>query len=144
MSSQPASDFQLVDDLFKRIADKKDAVGEDGLTTSERVVYFTWGALGILENGSFQYFFENNMNAEAVAKSLDLLGLTTLACAVREANDKISEGRSNSWEQKLGFLRENEAFFDSLAQHVVQCGSEIERKLAIYIPSHAAFFSKGN
>jgi hypothetical protein len=142
-SAGDQSDFQLVDAVFNRLADKKNISGVHSLTRPERIVYFTWAALGLLENGSFQYFFENEMDAKAVAESFSLLGLSSLADLVQDANEKFSElGHSNHWDEKLQSLEQNEAFFDSLARQIVQSSKDIEGKLGAYIRSKPNFFQR--
>ena len=73
--------FDLVDGLFCKLHDKVQPMGVASLSAEERVVYFAWAALGVLGNGSFQYFFENNLDANATAQSFQEV-LRRIECQV--------------------------------------------------------------
>lgn len=140
-STVHTSDFEVVDTLFDRISEKKSTLGIASLTPPERVVYFIWSALGIIENGSFQYLFENDVDIEAVAESLAELGLDSTARSFREAKKiLISGGHLQGWSEKLRFLQQHESALDSLACGVIQRRKEIEAILATYIRSHGNVF----
>jgi hypothetical protein len=136
-----ANDFDLVDEVFGRISDTVKAEGIGRLTAPEQLVYNVWGGLGILENGSFQYFFENGMDAAAVGKAIDTLGLSAVGDIFREAKQFLSKGcPQKQWAEQLRFLKENESKFDSLAKNVLKHNKDIEASVAVYIRSNGQSF----
>jgi len=130
------SDFDLIEDVFIRVAGKEKTLGVSALAPNERVVYFIWSALGILGNGSFQYFYETGMSEQEVAVSLETLDLKQPARYFREASQMISQGGwVRDWNEKLQCLKMHEADFDLLAQEILYSEAEIEQRLANYIRS---------
>jgi hypothetical protein len=133
----------LIDNLFGRLVDKKREEGIERLSEHERVIYDTWGALGLLGNGSFQYFFENDMDANAVAESFDRLGLPSVAACFRAAKERFPKAiDKGNWNQMLAFMQNHEGEFDSLAAQVLQQQNEIQASLAAYIRSRPQFFDE--
>src|SRR5438094_717933 len=131
------SSFDLVDGVFCKLDDKVKATGGESLTTEERVVYFIWAALGLLENGSFQYFFENDMDAEKTAASFQELGLQDPAECFRLAQSLLpSEYRGADWNRKLELLQAHETALDTVAEKVLAHNKEAETRLAEFISAH--------
>lgn len=126
--------FALVDGLFCKLDDKVQSMGVASLSAEERVVYFTWAALGVVGNGSFQYFFENKMDANATAQSFQEIGLTVTAECFRLAKSFLPEEYDSAdWNRQLRLLQEHEASFDALAQKVLADRKQTEARLADYI-----------
>jgi len=129
------NDFDLIERAFIQVAEKKKKFGIAALSPHEQTVYFVWAALGILENGSFQYFYENGMRGDEVANSLDVLDLKPIAKHFRRADQILSEGSTENWKEQLAYLEMRESEFDLLAREILRDESEIEKKLATYIRS---------
>jgi hypothetical protein len=139
-----SDDFDLIDNVCGRLIDKEREEGISRLSEHERMVCDIWGALGLLENGSFQYFFENDMDADAVANSFDRLGFPAVAACVRAAKERFpKEIEKGNWNQMLAFMQDHEEEFDSLAAQVLQQQNEIQASLAAYIRSRPEFFVGG-
>jgi DNA-binding MurR/RpiR family transcriptional regulator len=131
------SSYDLVNLVSSKIEDKVAARGIESLTAEERIVYFIWRALGIIENGSFQYFFENEMDADATAESYQQLGLPTTAEFFRLAQSLLpSEYFQADWNRQLELLQEREASLDALAKRVLAGTKEAEDRLADYVLTH--------
>lgn len=131
------SRFALVDGVFCTLDDKVQATGFNILSTEESVVYLIWEALGILQNGSFQYFFENNMDADGVAKSFLKLRMPVVAeCFCLAKNALPTEYSDLEWKQQLKYLQKLDSYFDTLAQSVLAESNRIERLLAEYISTY--------
>jgi hypothetical protein len=130
--------FDLVDSVFNKLADKVSQNGEQSLSEEERVVFHIWNALGIIENGSFQYFIENDLNAAAVAACFDELGIPLGAAIFREADRLLARSAlSEEWSEQLKMLQKEESVLDAFAQQILQMNNEIEERLSKYIGSHA-------
>src|SRR5438552_2724729 len=115
-SPSEKSRFDLIDRVFCKLDDKVKATGVGSLTADESVVYYVWAGLGVLGNGSFQYFFENKMDAGATAASFQELGMSTPAECFRLAESLLPSGYFHAdWNHQLELLRGHEASLDSLA-----------------------------
>ena len=132
------SSFNLVDRVFCTIDEKVSAGSVNSLTAEQAVIYHVWGALGILENGSFQYFFENGIDAGATAASFERLGLSDAAECFRLARSLLpSEYWGADWSRQLQMLQQRETSLDTLAQRVIADSKRIESRLAGYIMADA-------
>ena len=85
------SNYDLVDRAVSRIEEKAEARGVHSLTPEEAVPYHIWGGLGIIGNGSFQFFFENKMDPEATAQAYERLGLPAVAECFRLAHSLLPD-----------------------------------------------------
>jgi hypothetical protein len=126
--------FGVVDGLFCKLDDRVQTEGVTSLSAEERIVYFTWAALGVLGNGSFQYFFESQMDVQAAAQSFQGLGLPDAAECFHLAHSLLPDGfDSADWGRQLIMLKEHEASLDALAQRVLADSKDAEARLADYI-----------
>jgi hypothetical protein len=113
------ANFDLINRVFCKLDDKVNAKGPSLLLEEEKAVYFIWAALGILGNGSFSYFFENGMDTEATASSLEKLGLPRSAECFRLAESLLpAEYFAADWEQQRAMLAAQESALDILASVV--------------------------
>lgn len=136
-SASEKRNFELVDKVFGPIDDKASSIGVQALSLDEKVVYFIWAALGLIENGSFQYFFENQMDPDATAKAYDQLGLPAVAECFRLAQSLLPDEYCRlDWNRQLQILQEKEASLDVLAKRVLAETIETENRLAKFILSH--------
>jgi hypothetical protein len=71
----PTEDFDAIDAVFLRLADRKELRGANSITDIERVVLLVWHASGIIGNGGFQYFFECALSLLATAEAFDRIGV---------------------------------------------------------------------
>jgi hypothetical protein len=131
--------FDLVDRAFLVIADKEQRDGVSGLSPDEKVVYLIWTALGLIENGSFQYLFENNLTARTIADALAEVGLFESSRCFLLARDLLpADFETLDWPEQQAILERHEGKLDDLARQVVAGSFETEKRLANFIRSRPA------
>src|SRR4051812_20518999 len=139
------SGFETVDQVFCSISDKVNLLGQDAVLPEERNVYFAWAALGLIENGSFNYFFENRMKAEDTAHAFEELGLDSLAECFRLAASLLPSNFNNlDNEQQREFLTQFEEALDQLAMKIVEEGNKGESKIVEYISERKSLLAHLN
>jgi len=78
------------------------------LTKEENVVLLVWHASGIIENGGFHYFFEQELNAEAVATAYETIGCDKAAELLRLGLSLFPNAvLPASWEERVKFMDQN-------------------------------------
>ena len=138
----PASDFDLVNSLFCKLVDKKEKLGEHALTTEEQAVFLIWHASGIIENGGFQYFFEQELDAEAVASAYEEIGCDKCAELLRLALSLFpSRILEAGWRERIKFVEDNHEAFGKLSSAFWKADKETESRLAEYVRRHVAEIS---
>lgn len=136
------SDFDFIDDIFCKVIDKKEKHGLTSLSREEEVVLLIWHASGILGNGGFQYFFEQELDAEAVAKACETIGFSKPAELFRLALSVFPNGLPHkNWDERIKFVQENEQMFGNLSNGFLETDKEMEKHLAKYIRGHLDKFS---
>ena len=137
MSSLPKmqkSEFDFVNGLFLRIAEKKKKNGYDSLTAEERVVFLVWDASGIIENGGLQYFYEQEFDAEAVAAAYEKIGCQKCAELLKLSFSLFPPSvLQGSWSDRVAFVERNSEMFDNLSNAFWEADEEMEKRLADYI-----------
>jgi hypothetical protein len=128
--------FSIVDRAFCAIDEKVNKCGVEALTPEERVVHTIWGVLGILENGSFGYFFENGLRMGAAIEAFERLGLSKTAEYFRLAESLLPE--NCSYDQLKQQADQHEAALDTLAMQIVRDGADAQRRLFQLIVSTEA------
>ncbi len=128
------SNFDLIDNVFCAIDDKVNAHGLNSLIPEEKNVYSIWSALGVLENGSFQYFYETQLNTLSTAQSFEDLGLPTSAECFRLAQSLLpADYFLLNWTQQLEILKQRETSLDTLAKKILGETNQTEARLSNYI-----------
>jgi hypothetical protein len=136
MPRPDTANLDLVDRVFGKVGDKAEAKGRESLTEDERVVYLVWAALGLISNGSLQYFFENGMDPETAARAFQKLNLNGAAECFRLAESLLPKDyRKLSWHSLLRCLEQKEAALDALARRILAGEKEAEVRLAAHISS---------
>ncbi len=77
------ADFKLIDRLFCETVEKEKRRGTQALKPEEKVLLLVWHASGIIENGGFRYFYEQELDAEAVAAAYEKIGCRKCADLLR-------------------------------------------------------------
>src|SRR5262245_797509 len=72
-------DFDAIDAVFLRLAERKERRGSNSITDIERVVLLVWHASGIIGNGGFHYFFECALPLLATADAFRRIGVEQAA-----------------------------------------------------------------
>jgi hypothetical protein len=138
------SDFDSIDNLFCRLVEKKDEVGDRSLTEEERVVLLVWHASGVIENGGFQYFYEQKLDAEAVAVAYDKIGCQKCAELLRLSLSLFPAAILNSsWNERIEFVEANSETFDSLCSAFWEADKGMQQRLMEYIKNHREKIGKG-
>ena len=143
-------DFELTNELFRRIAGLSDGSDLDALRKlpePQRVVLHVCGASGIIGNGGFRYLFEGDLaDFQGIAESYELINSTRASAAIRGAlalfpnsQPPAKVGQRLAYLEKLGgtalekLQRCSEEFWDS--------SRETKRLLGIYIRAHKSEFA---
>ncbi|MDB6020365.1 MAG: hypothetical protein JWQ04_222, partial [Pedosphaera sp.] len=120
------ADLDFVDGIALKIWDKQER--GQSLTTEEDTVQAIWGASGIIGNGGFQYFFEQELDAEAVACAYDKIGCSECAELLRLALSLIPEPLFNAtWNERIEFVERNKELFERLSSAFWKANKEVER-----------------
>lgn len=136
------SDFELTNKVFCIIDDKVEERGISSLTPEQMVVYFVWGSWGLLGNGSFQYFFENEFDAEASAQSFNELGFFDIADCLRKALQLLpSNFLQMEWKTQHKLLEQNEDELDALANKILAHKVEVFSNMANYIRGNSGLMA---
>ena len=127
-------DFDFIETVLKA-ADERLANGTvTKLTPEEKVASDIWAATGTIGNGSFQYFFECELDAEISAQAYDVIGLPEGARLFRLA---LSLFPNNSPHEdvveRLAYIEQHEEAFDSLGMELVRLDRQMEALLAAYL-----------
>ena len=77
--------FDSLNELAVKIDEKKKKLGASSLCWQEQVVDGIWNALGVIENGSFQYLVECQIDMNLVARAYDEIGLKGVGNLFRQA-----------------------------------------------------------
>ena len=126
--------FELVNRVCAKLDEKVEKSGMASLTPEERIVWFVWSALGILGNGSFQYFFENDLDPEATACCFQEIGLSNAAECFRLADSLLpAEYSKAEWKRQLEMLQQLEVSLDTLARAVLSEEKQAEARLEQHI-----------
>jgi hypothetical protein len=134
-------DFDKLNQLAVDIDTKKKSLGAHGLCHEEQVLDSIWTAVGVLENGSFQYFSECGLDAGGVAQAYEKIGMQEVAALFKHADHILRPVSNKPWNERLKFLVEHESELDKLAAEVLKHTLDGERKLLEYVHKHAQEFS---
>jgi hypothetical protein len=128
------NDFEFIEQVLDQVERRRSETGRAPLTEAEQVATDLWAAAGIIGNGSFQCFFECDLDAEACAKAYEAVGLPQGARLFRLALSLFPEGKVHSdISERLDFIREHEGAFDSLGMEVVRLDTLMRSSLAAYL-----------
>lgn len=128
------SNFNFVNDIFCQIVDKKKAFGESSLTEAEHVVLWVWHASGIIENGGFQYFFEQQLDVETVAVAYQKIGAGKCAELLRLSLSLFPEPILHAdWMERIKYAEDNSDRFENLSRAFWREDKKTEVRLAAYV-----------
>ena len=128
------SDFNLISIFLTKVEDKEKKCGSHSLTVEERVVSLIWGASGIIENGGFQYFYEQEFDAEAVATAYEKIGCNKCAELLRLSRSLFPDQIFRAGlSERIQFIEHNSAAFYNLSNAFWEADEEMQKRLADYI-----------
>ncbi len=133
--------FDRLNQLAVDIDAKKKSRGSDALCHEEHILDSIWTAVGVLENGSFQYFSECGLDAGGVARAYEKIGMQEVSALFEHADRILRPVSKKPWDERLKFLLEHEAELDKLAAEVLKHTLAGERELLEYVHKHAQKFS---
>lgn len=92
------ADFELCDSAYLAVVDHyRGAPVANKLSTAHRAVLLTWHAMGIIDNGGFQYLFEGDFEGDPgftlTAQAFEEIGCSSAAEAVRNAIALFPNGK---------------------------------------------------
>ncbi len=140
-----ANDFDLCNGIFLLIGDRfHHCIEADKYNETERVVMITWSAMGIIDNGGFEYLFSSDFDGDPGFRLtfgvFETLGVERAVSAFREAlalfpdsvPDPDLETRMHRYKQVPEETREsiNRKFWSA------GWDNEIVTRLAAYIREH--------
>lgn len=129
-----ATDFEYINRLVCRAEDEKNAGRIGTLPPQVKHAMAIWAALGIIGNGGFQYFFENDLSAQESADAFDAIGMPATADIFRTALSLFPGGQPHSnWPEALAFIRSKEDLFEKLSAEIWNAEAEAETRLASYL-----------
>ncbi|MGA2556339.1 MAG: DUF4375 domain-containing protein [Verrucomicrobiota bacterium] len=134
----PESDFDLVDGLCLRIADKKEKLGLNALKEEERVIVLVWHASGIIENGGFMYFYESGLDAEEVAWAYAKIDCDKCAEILRMSLSLFPDSlRQKSGDERVEYIERNKELFYNLSSLFWDADLEMLKRMAEYVRTNA-------
>ena len=116
--------FEFVNSRIKPLSQKANDDGLDSLSSVQQTALLVWWAVGIIENGGFEYFFEGSTNIDLVADAFRSVGLPIAADACLEAKTFFpQEVLSQGHEACDKWLREQpkqqvDVFFNPLNKEI--------------------------
>jgi hypothetical protein len=132
--AMPNSDFDSINELVLRIAEKGRKLGIHSLTDFENTVSLIWHASGIVENGGFQYFYEHEFDAEAVAQAYERIGCAKCAEILRLSWSLFPDSlQTASLAERIEYMRQNKDLFYDLSNLFWEADTQMESRLAEYV-----------
>ena len=136
--AMPSNDFNLIDGLSVKIADKEERQGPQSLTEQERTVDLIWRASGLIGNGGFQYFYEQEIDAETVAKAYENIGCHKCAEILRLSLSLFPDSiRNAGWDERVEYMKQKKELFYNTSSLFWDADAEMEKRLADYVRANA-------
>lgn len=130
-------DFEKLEELFIRLADKEERKGTKSLTKEQQVVLLVWHASGIIGNGGFQYLYEQSLNPELVAEAYEAIKCNACADILRKTTSVFPDGRPHEdWDARIDFIANHRNVFEKLDNAFWDADEEMVPRLADYVKKH--------
>jgi hypothetical protein len=141
-------DFQLVDGVFCRLADRETA-GPDAINDIEQVVLLVWHAEGIIGNGGFHYFFECGLPLRATAQAYTRIGVQPAATILLHLLALFPrQVIPDDWDERMELVEKLESshrdLIEGWEQEFFETADITERQLAGWIRVHQDVFNKSD
>ena len=96
-----------------------------------------WHASGIIENGGLQYFYEQDLDAEAVAAAYEQIGCLECAEVLWLSRSLFPEPVALAGlDERVEFVENHRELFDPLDHRFWECDTQMPQRLAEYVRSH--------
>lgn len=137
MRNSDNSNFEFLDKLFNRLVGKEERGGSDSLGPEERILMIVWHASGIIENGGFQYFYEQSLDTEAVAAAYKRIGCNRCAELLRLSASLFPDGNPQpNWDGRIDFIERNGDLFERLSEAFWEADQQMTDHLAEFVRKH--------
>jgi hypothetical protein len=128
------ADYKLISDVASKIEEKEAAQGTHSLTEAERVIDLVIRAWGLIENGGFQYFYEQELDAESVARAYEAIGCSRCAEIMRLSLSLFPDSVLRAgWDERVAFMQKNEEMFYNTSCLFWDANTETEKRFAEFI-----------
>lgn len=140
-----SKDFDQINAVFCRLADRQQQKGSETITDIEQVVLLVWHAAGIIGNGGFHYFFECSLPLLATARAYDRIGVEQAASILRRLQE-FFPGRfiPDDYDERMAIVRrfygEHTDLLDQLEGEFYSTDALMEQQLAGWIRVHDDIF----
>jgi hypothetical protein len=129
-----STDFNYVNGLFARIIDKEKARGSVSITDEENTVILVWHASGIIENGGFMYFYEQRLDADAVALAYEKIGCDKCAEILRMSLSLFPASlQRTDGDERVEYIEHNRELFHNLSRLFWGADAEMVKRMADYV-----------
>ena len=137
-------DFELIDRIFIKIAEKEKKLGTESLSEEQQVLGTVWHVSGIVENGGLAYVLEHTFDIEEVARAHEAIGMPESATLLRKAIAKFPNSRRPADFKKFAvFIDRHGDFFDDLSTEFLEIQEDkLEKLLVAYIEQHPDAFKE--
>jgi hypothetical protein len=103
-------------------------------TEAERVILLIWHASGIIENGGFQYFYEQELDVETVAWAYSKIGCHKCAEILRLSLSLFPDSfRNAGWNERVEYMKGKKELFYNTSRLFWDADKEMEKRLADYV-----------
>ncbi|MEO8350778.1 MAG: DUF4375 domain-containing protein [Chthoniobacteraceae bacterium] len=138
-------DFDLVNRVFVRLADREESDGPDSINDIERVVLLVWHAAGIIGNGGFHYFLECGLPLRSTAEAYSRIGVESAAAILFRLLDLFPRQHVPSdWDERMEFVEHlcdrNRDLFDRWEGDYYNTEALMGQQLAGWIRVHDDVF----
>lgn len=131
------SAFEVVDNLFCRLIDKRQQSGDAALLPFEKDVVMIWHASGIIENGGFEYFFSQGIDALATAEAYGRVGMVECSNLLLLAASALPDNLAHLERAELQkVIRAKAEVLQILSERFWELDTRTAECLAAYISSH--------
>jgi hypothetical protein len=136
-------DFEFVDNIFVKIANKEKKKGSQSLTDEQQVLATVWQVAGIVENSGLFSFFELRFDVDDVIRAYETVGLREPAAVLKRAIAEFPNSMPPPNSTKLmDFMEEHEDVFDSLSNQFLRAEKNLDKVLVSYIQQHETAFKE--
>ena len=141
--SELTPEFEFVDDIFVKIAEKEKKKGTRSLTEEQQALGTVWHVAGIVENGGLFSFFEHKFDVNEVIRAYEKVGLPEPGVVLKKAVAEFPNSTPpRNPDKLLDFMEEHEDVFESLSRQFLRAEKDMNSVLVSYIQNHETAFKE--